>query len=185
MRVLDWMRNNRWSFSALGVSVLWVLLSVITSHFNLNSLSGVASSASFLVIVAIGQMFVVASGSGNIDLSIPSVMTVSAFVTLILSQGTNFGLLLALPAVLAIGLATGATNAFLVVKLRIPAIIATLAVGYVLDSATLIANRELDIFTVSSVLRGISSSKVAGVPIILVLALALIAAAGAIIKGTS
>src|SRR6187401_734874 len=133
MKVLAWMRNNRWSFAAIGVSALWVLLSVITSHFNLNSLSGVATSASFLVIVAIGQMFVVASGSGNIDLSIPSVMTVSAFVTMILSQGTNFGLLLALPAVLAIGLVTGAVNAFLVVKLRIPAIIATLAIGYMLD----------------------------------------------------
>jgi len=185
MKGLAWMRNNRWSFAALGVSVLWVLLSVITSHFNLNSLSGVASSASFLVIVAIGQMFVVASGNGNIDLSIPSVMTVSAFVTLILSQGTNFGLLLALPAVLAIGFVTGAANAFLVVRLRIPAIIATLAVGYVLDSATLIANRELDIFTVSSLLRGISSSRLLGVPTILILALGLIAVAGAVINGTS
>ena len=52
MKVLAWMRNNRWSFAAIGVSALWVLLSVITSHFNLNSLSGVATSASFLVIVA-------------------------------------------------------------------------------------------------------------------------------------
>ncbi len=185
MKVLAWMRNNRWSFAAIGVSALWVLLSVITSHFNLNSLSGVVTSASFLVIVAIGQMFVVASGGGNIDLSIPSVMTVSAFVTVILSQGTNTGLLLALPAVLAIGLATGAANAFLVVRLRIPAIIATLAIGYVLDSATLIANRELEVFTVSSVLRGISSAKLAGIPTILLLALALIVIASATIRGTS
>jgi ribose transport system permease protein len=185
MSVLAWMRDNRWSFSVLGVAVLWALLSVITSHFNLNSLSGVASSASFLVIVAVGQMFVVASGSGNIDLSIPSVITVSAFVALILSQGTNFGLLLALPAVIAIGLVTGVVNAFLVLKLRIPAIIATLAVGYVLDSATLIANRSLDVFTVSSLLRDIASSRLAGVPTILVLALTLVAVTGGIIKGTS
>ena len=185
MRVLDWMRNNRWSFAAAGVATLWLLLSVITSHFTLNSLSGVATSASFLVIVAVGQMFVVGSGSGNIDLSLPSVMTVSAFVTLILSQGTNAGLFLALPAVLAIGLATGAANAFLVVKLRIPAIIATLAIGYVLDSATLIANRELEVFTVSSMLRAISSSRPGGVPSILLLALALIVVASAIVRTIS
>jgi ribose transport system permease protein len=185
MNVLAWMRDNRWSFSVLGVAALWALLSVITSHFNLNSLSGVAGSASFLAIVAVGQMFVIASGSGNIDLSIPGVITVSAFVTMILSQGTNFGLLLALPAVLAIGLITGAANAFLVLKLRIPAIIATLAVGYLLDSATLIANRALDVFTVSALLRDIANSRLAGVPTILVLALALIAVTGGIIKGTS
>lgn len=185
MNILAWMRERSWSFAAFGVAMLWLLLSVITSHFDLNSLSGVATSASFLVIVAIGQMFVVASGGGNIDLSIPSVMTVSAFATMILSQGTNSGLLLALPAVLTIGIATGAANAFLVLKLRIPAIIATLAIGYVLDSATLIANRELEVFTVSSILRDISSAKVAGIPTILVLALALIAGAGAVIRKTS
>jgi ribose transport system permease protein len=185
MSVLAWMRNNRWSFSAVGVSLLWGLLSVATNHFNLNSLSGVASSASFLAIVAIGQMFVVASGSGNIDLSIPSVMTLSAFVALILSQGTNSGLLLALPAVIALGLITGVTNAFLIVKLRIPAIIATLAVGYVLDGATLIANRALDTFTVSSLLLSISSSRLAGVPTILVLSLTVIAVASVLIKETS
>jgi ribose transport system permease protein len=185
MTVLAWMRNNRWSFSVLGVLVLWGLLSGITSHFNLNSLSGVASSASFLMIVAIGQMFVIASGSGNIDLSIPGVITLSAYVTLILSQGTNSGLILALPAVLVIGLVTGAVNAFLVLKLRIPAIIATLAVGYVLDSAALIANRALDTFTVSALLRSLASAKLAGVPTILLLALALIAFTGGIIKGTT
>ena len=86
MKVLAWMRNNRWSFAAAGVATLWLLLSVITSHFTLNSLSGVATSASFLVIVAVGQMFVVGSGSGNIDLSLPSVMTVSAFVTFASAQ---------------------------------------------------------------------------------------------------
>jgi ribose transport system permease protein len=185
MSVLAWMRDNRWSFSAAGVVVLWCLLSATTAHFNLNSLSGVGSSASFLVIVAIGQMFVVASGNGNIDLSIPSVTTVSAFVTMILSQGTNSGLLLALPAVLALGLITGAANAFLVLKLRVPAIIATLAVGYILDSATLIASRALDTFTVSSLLRDISSSRPLGVPSILILALTLVGFAGVAIKGTS
>ncbi len=185
MKILAWMRERSWSFAAFGVAILWLLLSIITNHFDFNSLSGVATSASFLVIVAIGQMFVVASGGGNIDLSIPSVMTVSAFVTMILSGGTNSGLVFALPAVLAIGVATGAVNAFLVLKLRIPAIIATLAIGYVLDSATLIANRELEVFTVSSILRGISSAKVAGIPTILVLALTLIAGAGAVIRKTS
>jgi len=150
----------------------------------LNSLSGVATSASFLAIVAIGQMFVVASGSGNIDLSIPSVMTISAFVTMILSRGTDAGLLIAVPAVLAIGIATGAANAFLVVKLRIPAIIATLAVGYGLDSSALIANRSLDVYTVSALLRGVSSAKLVGVPSILVLGVALVAVAAAIIKKT-
>ena len=185
MTIRYWMRDNRWSFSVMGVLALWALLSVMTNHFNLNSLSGVASSASFLMIVAVGQMFVIAGGNGNIDLSIPSVITVSAFVTIILSRGTNAGLMLALPAVLAIGLVTGAANAFLIQNLRIPAIIATLAIGYVLDSATLIANRALDIFTISTLLHSLTSAKLTGVPVILLLASALIIVSGGVIKYTS
>ena len=83
MRVWPGCETTAGALPLPGVLLLWLLLSAITSHFNLNSLSGVASSASFLVIVAIGQMFVIASGGGNIDLSLPSVMTVSAFVALI------------------------------------------------------------------------------------------------------
>jgi ribose transport system permease protein len=184
MNPMVWLRNNRWSFAAIGVLILWGILSVTTGQFSLSSLSGVASSASFLTIVAIGQMFVVATGGGNVDLSIPSVVTLSAFMTLILSQGTDVGLLVALPSVAAVGLVTGLVNAFLILRLRIPAIITTLAVGYVLDTATLIANRTFNTFTVSQVLRTVANSRPGGVPTVLLLALGLIALAGGLIRGT-
>lgn len=183
-RVLIWLRSHRWSFAALGVLALWAVLSGTTARFSLESLSGVASSASFLAVVAIGQMFAVATGGGNVDLSIPSVITLSAFATMMVSGGSNEGLLMALPIVLAIGLFTGAVNALLILKLRIPAIIATLAVGYVLDTATLIANRGFTTFAISPALRALASARVAGVPAILLLALALAAGAAALIGRT-
>ncbi len=181
---LPWLRANRWSFSAIGVLALWIVLSVTTARFSLESLSGVASSASFLAVVAIGQMFAVATGGGNVDLSIPSVITLSAFATMIVSGGSNAGLLMALPLVLAIGLAIGAVNALLILKLRIPAIIATLAVGYVLDTATLLANRRFTTFAVSPALRVLASAHVGGVPVILLLALVLTIGTAALIGRT-
>jgi ribose transport system permease protein len=184
MSMLLWLRAHRWAFAGIGVLVLWAALSAATARFSLDSLSGVATSASFLAVVALGQMFAVSTGGGNVDLSIPGVVTLSAFATMILSNGSDAGLLLALPVVLAIGLLTGAVNALLILRLRIPAIIATLAVGYVLDTATLLANRRFTTFAISPVLRALATARPAGVPAILLLALALAAAAAALIGRT-
>ena len=183
-RALGWLRRHRWAFAAIGVLLLWAALSVVTARFSLDSLSGVATSASFLAVVALGQMFAVSTGGGNVDLSIPGVVTLSAFATMILSGGSDAGLLVALPVVLVIGLLTGAVNALLILKLRIPAIIATLAVGYVLDTATLLANRRFITFAVSPLLRLIASARPGGVPVILLLALALAGLAAMLIGRT-
>jgi ribose transport system permease protein len=184
VNAIAWLRTHRWSFPAIGIVVLWAVLSVTTAQFSLNSLSGVASSASFLAVAAIGQMFAVTTGGGNVDLSIPGVITLSAFITMILSGGTNAGLLLALPAVLLVGLLTGAVNALLILSLRIPAIIATLAVGYVLDTATLLANRRFTTFAVSPLLRILASGHLWGVPVVLICALLLSAGAALLISRT-
>jgi ribose transport system permease protein len=181
---LSWLRAHRWSFSAIGIFLLWAMLSFATARFSLSNLSGVASSASFLAVAAIGQMFAVATGGGNVDLSIPSVITLSAFLTMIVSGGSNAGLIAALPLVLAVGLATGALNALLILRLRIPAIIATLAMGYVLDTAALLANRRFTTYAVSPILRTLASAHLEGVPVILLLAAALAAASAALIGRT-
>jgi ribose transport system permease protein len=181
MAALALLRRHRWSFSAIGLLLLWILLSVTTARFSLSSLSGVASSASFLAIVAIGQMFAISTGGGNVDLSIPSVITLSAFVTMILSGGTDIGLLKALPVALALGAVTGLVNAALIIRLRIPAIIATLAVGYVLDTGTLLASRSFTTFSVSPILRSLGSAHLLGVPAIFFLAAALTLGAAALI----
>ena len=184
MNPLAWLRAHRWAFAGIGLLGLWAALAAVTAQFSLASLSGVATSGSFLAVVAIGQMFAVATGGGNVDLSVPGVVTLSAFATMILSGGTDGGLLRALPAVLAIGLAVGALNAVLILRLRMPAIIATLAVGYGLDTASLLANRRFTTFAISPTLRTLATAHPGGVPAILLFALALTLAAGLLIGRT-
>jgi ribose transport system permease protein len=112
--------RQRWIWSALGVLVLWVCLSLLTERVSLHALSGVAASAAFLLIAALGQMLVVTTGRGNIDLSIPSVITLSAYVTVTVSAGLDANLPAAIAAVAALGLVVGLVNAALVILLRIP-----------------------------------------------------------------
>jgi ribose transport system permease protein len=167
-----WVARNRWIWSLIGVIVLWGILSLITDRFSLHSLSGVATSASFLVLAALGQMFVVTTGRGNIDLSIASVIAMSAFASLILSGGSNGNLALGLVAVVGIGIVVGTVNAVLVVLFRIPAMIATLATGYVLATGTLLANRHIAGAVAHPALTFVAAGKVGGVPVMLLVALA-------------
>lgn len=176
--VIEALERHRWVWSALGVLLLWAVLSITTGRFSLHSLSGVAVSASFLTLVALGQMLVVTTGRGNIDLSIASVLTLSAYAGIVVAAGSDARLPLALAAVLGIGLVAGLANALLVVVLRIPAIIAILA------TATLIANRWAAGFSMSPLLKTLAAGRVEGVPLMLLIALAATVLVGLLLRHT-
>jgi ribose transport system permease protein len=180
----QWVETRRWIWSLAGIVILWLVLSVLTSRFSLQSLSGVAASAAFLLFPSLGQMIVVTTGRGNIDLSIPSVITLSAFLSVNIVDGSDARLALGLGAVAAVGLGVGAVNAFLVLALRIPAMIATLATGYILATATLLANRSFSTYRVSPALAWFTTGKVAGVPVIVLAALAATALAAFVLSRT-
>lgn len=169
--VHDFLQRNRWVWSLLGVLILWLALSIVTHRFSLQSLSGVAISASFLALAGLGQMFVITAGRGNIDLSIPNVLTLSAYMSTILIQGHDTRLWMGVLIALAIGLVVGVVNAFLVLALSIPAIIATLATGYILATASLLANRALVSYGVSPTLKWLTTHRLGGMPVIAIIAI--------------
>ena len=68
-----------WVWSFLAALVTWLV--AITASAGLGAgamLTASLSFAVFSVLAGTGQMFVIASGAGNIDLSIPSVITSAA-----------------------------------------------------------------------------------------------------------
>lgn len=130
-----WQKASRlsWLGALLAVAALWLLAGAVTGTLSFSFILANATIAAFLALAGAAQMTVIASGPGNFDLSLPYVVTFSAYVVSggVLGQGH-------LAASLALALATGAVvgvvNAFLIVRLRIPAIVATLASGYILYS---------------------------------------------------
>jgi ribose transport system permease protein len=75
-------------------------------------------------------------------------------------------------------------NAALVITLRIPAIIATLATGYILASAALVTNDVLVGPKVAPALVALASGKVAGVPVFALITLALVLLVAAVLRHT-
>src|ERR1700734_977104 len=171
-----WAHSHRWIWSALAVLLFWGVLSTVTNRFSVASLSGIFLSASFLTVAGIGQMFVVTSGRGNIDLSIPSLITLNAYIALLTVRGQDANLALGVLVALGAGLAVGFFNAALVVRLKVAATIATLAKGYVRATATLLANRSIHGFAVSPTLKFLAAGRVFGTPIMLLICIALIVA---------
>jgi len=174
-------RRHRWMWSALAVLLLWLCLGLLTQRLSLHALTGVATSAAFLLIAALGQMIVVTTGRGNIDLSIPSVMTLAAFISVTVSGGEDARLGLVVVAAGGIGIFTGLLNAALVVLLRIPAIIATLATGYMLATMTLLVNRQVKTAGTAETLSWLATGRLGGVPVAGLLATGLAVAASLVL----
>ena len=172
--ILKPIRNLSWIWAALGALVMWLLLGLFAHNLNLQSLVATGATASFLAIVAMGQMLVVTTGRGAIDLSIPSIITLAAYLSVGMSNGSNVNLLYLVPLALAIGGAIGLLNALIVLFLRIPPIIATLGMGYIVTTVILIYNPHYRSTYIASLLVHIARDRVLGMlPVMVIIAIAL------------
>ncbi len=166
-----WQKN--WLWSALGALLLWLALGLISGNLSAESFFANAYTASYLGLVALGQMVVVSSGRGAIDLSIPGVITLAAYVSMGVVNGSDRLLLVGLLAVVAVGLLIGLINGALVVYVRIPPIIATMAVSYILITVTLLYNRGFAVFKICPILLSITRERIFGVPVMLFVVIAI------------
>jgi ribose transport system permease protein len=132
----DWLRDHPWIWVYVGAVVMWLGISVSNGRLNVGVVGAVFALAPFLVLVGIGQMFVITLGPGNIDLSVPNVISLSAFITTQVMVLNSGNLLLGFAAAFGIGLAAAILNFAIILGLHVPPIVATLASGLILQSAT-------------------------------------------------
>src|SRR5260370_16392138 len=92
------------------------------------------SLAVFMVIVGVGQMFVITLGPGNVDLSLPANIGLASAVAMKVMDGSDAVVIVGLAAALATGLALGAANSLLIPALRIPPILPPLSAPFLIHS---------------------------------------------------
>jgi ribose transport system permease protein len=131
-----------WVWSVLLTVILIVILSFVsTEGFSLQSLLLNLTIMSFIVILGMGQMIVITSGNGAIDLSIPNNIGLASYICCALTFNEN-GIMLPLGLAILITLIilcfVGLLSGLITVYLRIPAIVTTLAVSYMVYTALLI-----------------------------------------------
>ncbi len=134
MKIRKWVGNNSWVWAATGAFVLWMLISVIAGSVSLQTLLLNATLASILALVAFGQMIVITSGDGAIDLSLPYIVTFGGYVAARFMAGGNETILSGFIITILVCAFVGLLNGLITLYLKVPAIITTLATGYILYS---------------------------------------------------
>ncbi len=116
-----------------GVVIVWIVLIAVFSiiepgtFFTASNFAAMFSTQSSLVILALS--LVVTLSVGEMDLSVASVLGLSATVTAVLNTTAGWPIWLAVLAGLACGPIIGLVNAFFAVTLGINALIVTLGTG--------------------------------------------------------
>jgi ribose transport system permease protein len=161
-----------WVWSFIGAVLVWL---AIVAIFGFGIASNVAQTALtygvFMVLVGLGQMLVITSGVGNIDLSVPSTIALAGVVGMHTMGGANGQIAAGIAAALGVGVAIGLVNYALIRMLRIPPIIATLSSSFIIQSIAITQGRQLP--PPPPALGAFATGRLLSVPYIALLALAL------------
>lgn len=129
-KIKDIIIKNKLQFSISGVLIVLYLVFIIANprvFLSFDIYYAFLSIIPFALILAISVTLVIILG--EIDLSFPSIMGISSFIFTIIFKQTN-NIYLAFICCLFIGMIAGAINSFLIVKVKIPSLIATIGMMY-------------------------------------------------------
>lgn len=124
-----------------------------------------------LGMAVVGQAVVMLAG--GLDLSIGPVMNLASIVSAVAMDGSNGNIPLAVLLTLAAGGAVGMVNGLLVSKLRIAPLLATLAVGTIVQGIYYVWTEGQPKGNVAPAFRSIADDRLLGIPVSLLVWLAL------------
>jgi rhamnose transport system permease protein len=168
----------------LGIALALVLLIAVTTIYNprfLNAQSrkDLMLGATILVVLAVGQAIVVITR--NVDLSVGSVLGLSAFATGKLFLAVpDAPIVLALLAGVGLGLVCGIVNGALIALARVPSLVVTLGTLYVFRGIdySWAAGQQINAADMPSGFKRMGTQTLLGIPILALFAIAVLLIAG-------
>lgn len=171
-----------WIWSFVGALIVWIAAATFTrGHGAGGMLTAALSLAVFMVIVGVGQMFVITLGPGNVDLSLPTNIGLASAVAMKTMGGSDAMIAVGLLAALASGAAVGMFNYLLIRLLRIPPIIATLSSSFIVLSIDISYGRGLQIKPPPA-FAAFTNVQVLGIPVLAMLTVIFAIGAGIVLQ---
>lgn len=166
-----WKQPWIWSFAA--ALAVWLITIAFTRGQGAGEiLTAALSFATFTIIVGLGQMMVISTGPGNVDLSIPATITLSGVVAMKVMDTDTARLAIGIAAALGASLLAGMFNYGLIRLLRIPPIIATLSSSFLILSTAISYGRGIRIKPPPP-LADFATARIIGVPLAAIFVLGL------------
>jgi ribose/xylose/arabinose/galactoside ABC-type transport system permease subunit len=138
-KVWDFIIENRFLFLLVLTAILFLGFSFTVKGFStLYNLTNMTQYAVELGLLGLAETFVIISGGGGIDLSVGSMMSLSAMIIGVLVGKLGWNLFIAVIATLICGIIMGLINGVLVSYVRIPAFLVTIATLFIYRSLALI-----------------------------------------------
>ena len=170
---LSRLRREPWIWSFIAMIAVWLATIVFTHGQGAGEiLSAALSFATFTIIIGLGQMMVITTGPGNVDLSIPATITLAGVVAMKIMDTDNARLLIGIVAALGAAFLVGVFNYALIRVLRIPPIIATLSSSFLILSTAISYGRGIRIKP-PPVLADFATMRITGVPLLAIFVLGL------------
>jgi ribose transport system permease protein len=149
--------------------------------FSLQNISIVMQQASINTVLAAGMTIVILTG--GIDLSVGSILAVSAMAAVIVSKIPGWGLL-GIPAALLCGLLFGSINGALIAFLRLPPFIVTLGSLTAVRGVARLMGGDTTVFNPQLPFAFIGNGNLFGVPWLVIVALAVIVVCWYVLRRT-
>jgi ribose transport system ATP-binding protein len=165
-----WWRGEGQAGVLLGLAIVLATATTILSPAFLNPLnvSQTLAAAATLVLVGLAQLLVVMTG--GIDLSVGSVVALSGVIVSFFANGDMLLFIVGVAISIAVGLAVGAINGLLVTRLNIPPVIATLVTSIAIVGLAQVLRPQPSTTATDAIMTAIGTT-VAGIPLILIVAL--------------
>lgn len=161
--------NNQTFVAFLVLIGLFVLGQILAPGFaSFEHIMTILSLASFLGLIAMGQMIVILSGGEGIDLSVGSTISLSAVVAANVLQGQDGNLWLALLSMLFVGIFFGTINGIGIAYFKIPPLVMTLAMASVIQGVSLVYTNGQPKGGASEILKSIGVGRWGLIPKVIV-----------------
>ncbi len=180
---LEALRDRKWMWSYIGAVLVFIVISGVSGS-PMGTLAASITFASFFILVGIGQMLVITTGPGNIDLSVPYTLAMAGSVAMKIMNEVNGNIPVGILAGLAVGAAIGAFNFSLIRVMLMPPMIATMASSFIVRTLSIVFFRGLQIKPPEGLERFVNF-KLGTVPIIFLFVLAIATAMHFVLNRTS
>jgi len=136
MKSLNEISFPSWGWSFLAAFIVLILTFMVSGGGGAQTLTLAFTIAPYLVLVGLGQMLVMSTGPGNIDVSVAKVFSLGGLLSIAVGEATG-SWMLGLAAAMGAGLALSAISVAAILFVRIPPIVATLATSLITSAISL------------------------------------------------
>lgn len=167
----------------VGIALLIVLVVLVTAvnnhHFiDSDSIQQLLSGAALIALLGVGETLVIVTR--NVDLSVGSVLGLSAYIVGDLFKYHQIPVWSGFVIGILVGVAAGAVNGFIVTVMRVPSLVVTLGMLYVIRGidGVIVSGDRIDPEAIPSAFTAVGYKDFLGIPWLAIIVAVVVAAVG-------